>query len=241
MRIQVISDVHVEFHRDGGRSFVESLDPTGVDVVVVAGDLGTLHTITPALEMFCGVFPEVVYVTGNHEYYQSSWKPVEDRLGALAARVSNFHWLNDTVVVIGGQRFVGGTLWFDRDERGHYYRREMNDFGIIAGFEPEVYERNARTVAFLEGEVRAGDVVVTHHLPSERSIDPKYARSPLNAYFCHDMSGLIERAKPLLWVHGHTHESCDYVQGSTRVVCNPFGYVGYELNRRYVERLVVEV
>ena len=34
MRIQLLSDLHFEFHRDNGRSFVESLDPDGVDVLV---------------------------------------------------------------------------------------------------------------------------------------------------------------------------------------------------------------
>jgi len=31
-----------------------------------------------------------------------------------------------------------------------------------------------------------------------------------------------------LWIHGHTHESFDYMVGDTRIVCNPRGYIGYE-------------
>jgi hypothetical protein len=30
------------------------------------------------------------------------------------------------------------------------------------------------------------------------------------------------------WTHGHTHEEFDYMIGSTRVICNPRGYVNYE-------------
>ena len=37
-------------------------------------------------------------------------------------------------------------------------------------------------------------------------------------------SGLIEERQPALWVHGHTHDSCDYRVGNTRVICNPRGY-----------------
>jgi Icc-related predicted phosphoesterase len=33
-------------------------------------------------------------------------------------------------------------------------------------------------------------------------------------------------ARPALWLHGHTHGSCDYKLGDTRVVCNPMGYPG---------------
>jgi len=31
-----------------------------------------------------------------------------------------------------------------------------------------------------------------------------------------------------LWTHGHTHEEFDYMVGTTRVVCNPRGYINYE-------------
>ena len=41
MRIQVISDVHFEFHSDGGWDFVRSLNPEGVDVLVIAGDISS--------------------------------------------------------------------------------------------------------------------------------------------------------------------------------------------------------
>ena len=30
--------------------------------------------------------------------------------------------------------------------------------------------------------------------------------------------------QPKLWIHGHTHDRCDYAIGNTRVVANPLGY-----------------
>ena len=33
---------------------------------------------------------------------------------------------------------------------------------------------------------------------------------------------------PDLWVHGHTHDSFDYVLGWTQVVVNPYGYQDVE-------------
>jgi Icc-related predicted phosphoesterase len=49
----------------------------------------------------------------------------------------------------------------------------------------------------------------------------------LNRFFVNDMSDRINAKKPKLWVHGHTHDSCDYIAGErTRVVCNPKGYPG---------------
>jgi hypothetical protein len=44
-----------------------------------------------------------------------------------------------------------------------------------------------------------------------------------------------------VWIHGHTHDSLDYMQSGTRVVCNPRGYVPMEINPRFDPELVVEV
>jgi hypothetical protein len=39
--------------------------------------------------------------------------------------------------------------------------------------------------------------------------------------------------RPRLWVHGHTHTTCDYELGSTRVACNPYGYPHERDRNRY--------
>ena len=39
-----------------------------------------------------------------------------------------------------------------------------------------------------------------------------------------DLAPLVERYQPALWIHGQTHEACDYLIGQTRIVCNPRGY-----------------
>jgi len=46
-----------------------------------------------------------------------------------------------------------------------------------------------------------------------------------------------------LWIHGHTHDSFDYVVNGTRVVCNPRGYApnGVNENARFDANLCVDV
>lgn len=58
-------------------------------------------------------------------------------------------------------------------------------------------------------------VVVTHHLPSGRSVAPRFAASVLNPAFASDLDHLIEEHEPALWIHGHTHENCP-TAGSAR-------------------------
>jgi hypothetical protein len=45
------------------------------------------------------------------------------------------------------------------------------------------------------------------------------------AFVSTDMFQLIQRYQPELWVYGHTHESCDYFVGKTRLISNPLGYI----------------
>ena len=106
-----------------------------------------------------------------------------------------------------------------------------------------VYAENAEGLALLVQAAGVADVVVTHHLPSQRSVAPRLEGSQLNAFFVCDCERIIEEGGPGFWIHGHTHTVCDYQLGETRVprvLCNPFGYRG-EGQTGFVEKLVVEV
>lgn len=227
MRIQILSDLHLEFDRDGGEAFARSV-PIAGDVLVLGGDLIPLledDLVRRAFSWFCDRFLHVIFVPGNHEYYRSRPADAEALLGACVQEIPNLHVLNPGVVTIDGIRFVGATLWFPATPDEIRYRGLLNDFRLIANFVPWVHDTHAAHLAFLKHNVQPGDVVVTHHLPHPRSISPQYAGSSMNRFFlAEDATGLVERSGARLWIHGHTHEPCDYVIGETRVVCNPRGY-----------------
>ncbi len=75
----------------------------------------------------------------------------------------------------------------------------------------------ARELSTKPPEIRK-TVVVTHHLPHPRSIDPRYDGDALNPAFASRMTDLVEIGGADLWIHGHTHSSCDYLAGGCRVV-----------------------
>ena len=116
--------------------------------------------------------------------------------------------------------------------------------------------RHRESLAWLQeqlGNRELGDpdktVVVTHHYPSKRSTAAKWASDPLTAAFGSKLDvELLTQAK--LWIHGHTHDSCDYRLGdsnrSVRVVCNPRGYplrrlTGEFENPAFNPRLLIEI
>lgn len=86
-------------------------------------------------------------------------------------------------------------------------------------------------------------VVVGHHTPSHTSCHPRYKDDQImNGGYHSDLSEFIlDRPGIKLWTHGHTHENFDYMIGSTRIVCNPRGYDGYEDIADKFELKVIEL
>lgn len=241
-----MSDLHLEFHRDHGEYLFKHLDPKGIDVLVLAGDIVPLRDFYWAKEYFtefCSMYKNVVYCKGNHEYYQTDIGTADHNMGAIAVGLSNLHVLqHGEPKVVDCQRFVGGTMWFKNDPRNMFHKQGMNDFYVISGgFDPWVYKQNELTVKNLEQNLQEGDVVVTHHLPSYKSVHPKFQDSGLNRFFVCDVEQLILDKQPKLWVHGHTHEGVDYTLGKTRVVANPMGYPHEMISVPFQEKLIVEV
>jgi hypothetical protein len=98
--------------------------------------------------------------------------------------------------------------------REHFLSREWLASRLQAGQSPA-------------GAFALATVVITHHGPSNKSIAPKYAGSPLNPCFSSDLPADFFAAAAL-WIHGHTHASLDYRHHNTRVVTNPRGYISFK-------------
>ena len=86
-------------------------------------------------------------------------------------------------------------------------------------------------------------VVVGHHAPSRASTHPRYKTEfVMNGAYSTSLDDFIlDRRQIKLWTHGHTHEDFDYMIGTTRVVCNPRGYDGYEARADNFQLKYVEV
>lgn len=244
MNIRLLSDLHFEFHKDGGRAFVNSLNFDGVDVLVLAGDIDAV-TIDLSLGLFAKAFTgPVLFVAGNHEFYGFDRERTLARIHDAALNHSNLCFLDHEIVTIKGCRFLGTPLWFSFSEHSSDMQQGWSDFRAIQGFGSWFHSENRKAVRFLQQELQPGDVVVTHYLPSHRCVHPKYKNNPYNCFFVSPCDELIESRKPALWMHGHTHESIDFewnyqtlgaegMESSTRIVCNPFGYLGQEENERF--------
>jgi predicted phosphohydrolase len=222
-RIKLISDVHTEFCSDQGRSICEQLPNEGVDILVIAGDLTSKYH-EENLSILCDRFPNTVYVPGNHDYWGSSFAEFRDKLAGVAAKISNLHWLDNRRVQVGEHFFAGTTLWFPREECPFYTR--WIDFIRIVDGANGVYDEHEKAYKFLNENVQAGDIVVTHHLPSNQCVAPQWQGADTNCFFVGGAEDIILRKAPAYWFYGHTHTPGNLQIWQTQLVCNPRGYPG---------------
>lgn len=224
MRIQLVSDLHLEFRPD--EDVLERLThPDAAEMtLVVAGDLAPVATNNKEAEAFLRAaaarYRHVVYVLGNHEYYDApSWDFVQSWAHALRvfrAGNPNLHVLMNSEARLDGLTFYGGTMWY----------RPIRDHRVIPGCWSPIYADNAEFLRRLSDREQGPDVVVSHHLPSMRCVDPQYANEPTNGYFvCNAEKHMVARQIPV-WCFGHTHSPVRQNIGKTELYCNPMGYPG---------------
>lgn len=222
MRLAIFSDTHFEFHKDQGKSFINSLDPSGIDVLILAGDICNLQLLKQTLTAFCKKYSsaQILYVKGNHEHYKSSFQEIDSILKSI--KVKNLHVLENDIVTIDNQRFLGCTLWF-REFADNVLFYDFSDFRLIKN-PKEIYQKNEQSIKFLEREMQEGDVIITHHLPTRDVVHPKFIGNQLNRFFVCELGYLIEEKKPKLWCFGHGHNATDMIIKNTRFVSNPLAY-----------------
>jgi len=238
LRVLPISDIHADKMSDGGLKLVMSL-PLDVDVIIVAGDVGPLSCFPSFLALLCGRYENVIFVAGNHEYYGTPVDDVHAKLTELTKLYPNFHWLCRSTVCLGGTRFVGATLWFPYHPSNVQYEKPISYFGQVPSFREWTYEENSQSQRFFKEVLQPGDFVISHFLPSFRSVAPMFKKSRSNRFFVCPLDDVIKSKGVSYWVHGHTHHMCDYLIGTTRIVCNPVGYI--EQDTGFSNELIIEV
>lgn len=244
MLIRVASDLHLEFFP---RESVEALtyhflppdDRDSEAVLVLAGDISAQPLqLLEFLRYIEGRFLHVVYVPGNHEYYRHNFDEWNAEARAAFVLLRRFTGAVNRVAVadVAGLRFIACTLWGSGGATKAEQRAVadgLHDFRMITigsrKFDvADMAVRNRQQRWGIGDALGRSDgpvVVVTHHLPSFQLCHPRFG-TLMNGGFASDCEALMEdpRRAPVLWIHGHTHDTIDTQIGRTRVVCNPAGY-----------------
>ena len=239
MKVKILSDLHMEFE------FFE-YQYNKEDLLILAGDI---HTKNKHWELLKQIPKEVtvVFVLGNHELYYSSKEYCEEYFSELSNQYPNFHFLDNTWEVVDNIAIFGGMMCTDfsyKNTQGlgkTVAKSFVNDFQFSWSIEDHVQEFllfENRLRCFLSATENTKRIVVSHFLPHPLAIHPQFENSLLNSYFCRDMTQYM--GWPGLWVYGHTHTAADFMEGDTRVVCNPKGYP-HEAAKFYNPQFIVEI
>lgn len=258
--IRIVSDLHLEFSMSAERYnmfHLPHLDTDSEDVLILAGDIGVAikhYSYVEFLEQMSRRFHHVIYIAGNHEYYNGALYHSFNEIKQCITHLSNVSFVENEVIRIDNISFICATLWTSFNNGNPLAMLKalqgLNDFKLIrVGSHEKPNEHRLSPSDVLMIHLRSKDfifnsiveehannqiaIVVTHHAPSFRSIAPQYKGDPLNDAFATDYDDLIIETQPKLWIHGHTHNSLNYMIENTNIVCNPRGYYPRDLNKQF--------
>ena len=227
-------------------STLRYLDPILHDEDASPKTVGMAERFYTFVENCCKEFKMVLYIVGNHEHYHGDFSETLP-LVRKYLKFENFVVLDKESIRVGDTIFFGGTLWTDMNKGDPFtmYRvqRGMNDFRLVSNkqvgeqchFLPEdavedhkLFLAKLKTCLSLNPDTKF--VVVGHHAPTKDSVKPRYKNDhEINGAYSSDLvEFILDHRNIKLWTHGHTHDEFDYMVGTTRIVCNPRGYHGYE-------------
>lgn len=240
MKLHVLSDLHMRPEHG------LSLPHTKADIIILAGDISRgLQGVQWAIQESERLNKPVLYVFGNHEFYQHTFPNLIDQARQLCQH-TQVHVLENNTFIYGNTRFLGCTLWTDFMLQG-----STNQAAAIEQTEQFVYDyqivehASGRTLCvkdtialhhasrrWLETELAkpwpGHTVVITHHAPSKVAAHPHFDNL-LSTSFASHLDALISQHDIATWVCGHSHANVDTYLGHTHLYSNQKGYRGEQV------------
>jgi hypothetical protein len=215
-------------------------------MLVMAGDIyvGRREDFRPIIERVTRSFEIVIYVPGNHEFYNGdtnskiSMERIGEYMQGECDRLPNVTMLQNRTAIIRGVMFAGGTAWTNIPMALWSYTDLMRDYITIRTnrewllrdseeYTPEYACRlhrgfktwlrdilDSRRASKMTDPNGTRTVVVTHHAPSFL-YKGTWGRSDGFIPFYYSSDMDELLAPPVdVWVHGHTHANIDEITQS---------------------------
>ena len=241
---QYLSDLHIENNMNKGIPFIKKVKPNAYSCLILAGDIGEPFSkqFWQFIQQQCHEFDIVIFVCGNHEFYQKSIKQTLDFLRQMKRdkQLFNFHILYKDTIELDNCSIIGSTLWtYTPPEAEKDVLSCINDYKYIEDFFNNVKKRNDAwfdNVCFIQNEIEKIKrskppghkiIVVTHHAPElENTSHPRHEGSVLNYNFACNLKLVVNKVD--YWIFGHTHyNGKNGYSGTltTKLTSNQVGYV----------------
>ncbi|WP_082069918.1 metallophosphoesterase [Bradyrhizobium sp. LTSP885] len=261
MRIHYMSDLHLEAQGFRGRMpegdvlviagdlcHADCFEADAADGYKIKQRERVMRMIDAALKNFA----HVLLVAGNHEHYGSIF---DETVPKLRRALPGVTVLDNETIEIGQVRFFGTTLWSDYDDRSvacmDAVRKRCGEFFFVkmraqdqAGQETLRKFRPEDALAALDTALEnlrgclaqakgRPTVIITHHAPSLKGLNPHYAVDAMSGTYASDLDAMIQGLENVpAWIHGHTHIRRVYKIGGVQIRTDARGFDGRDLVAR---------
>lgn len=256
LKIQCLSDLHLEIWD----KFPEEI-PKCADTIILAGDIGNirLSKVKQFFKDIANLFNDVVFVFGNHDYYQFPFKEIytmsqyEDEMKEFVSYYPNIHLLQKSLWKhSSGINFCGCTLWDYTNPQikdikinfwtdyNQIYINSKNSGDVKELLNPDTEnELYTQHCIFLEKVVKQQEhlVIVTHHVPIFKQNIFDFITDEITDFEKNGFLQQLMKENVKLWVCGHNHFSCFTKLQTVPLLLNPIGFpnqiVPYYLTKTY--------
>jgi len=235
MKINYCSDLHLnQMPKADVVKVLNSLQESA-DVLIIAGDFLSKKTVNysageyteqmikdhdwlleTTMKSLKNFEKPIFWIPGNHEFH--GMKIGDLQLEYQSIIPSNVEFLHNKIFYIENQKIVGSTMWYEPTEYKGSSSYHIHDFAVDFAAESQ------RCLDFLQKEVSSDSLVITHMLPSMKSVHEAWRNAKSNVVFVREMDELILERQPKYWIYGHSHNPVpDYCIGNTQILTNPRG------------------
>jgi predicted phosphodiesterase len=254
VKIQIVSDLHLEFERD----FKKIIKPSA-PILCMAGDIcacGNLRDFEIFKSFLTYITPKFLYVlhvSGNHEYYTSgssqigmrnTIQMIDKEFKKLNKEFPNYIYLNCSVfeISVNGEKcgIIGASLWSEIAPTNYsIVQKNMNDYNNIYIMErtgkhrlfnvEDMQTLHKKHKNFIKKAVASFSKSSVPYLliTHHKPVGdtPENEKSIYTEAYETDITNII-KAPIKVCVHGHTHVKYDKTIKGIRYVSNPKGYIG---------------
>jgi Icc-related predicted phosphoesterase len=206
--------------------------------------------VLPVIDAARKNFAHVLLIAGNHEHYGGVF---DETVPKLRRALPGVAVLDNDAIEIGPVRFFGTTLWTDFQGRStaglNAVRKRCGEFFFVKTCASDAEGRETLRKFQPEDALAAFDValeslrkcladgkptvVITHHAPSLKGLNPHHAGSDLDAAYASDLDAMIEALDNVpVWIHGHTHICRRYTIGRAEIRTDARGFDSRDFGAR---------
>lgn len=242
MRIQYVSDLHLEFPQNRQWLAKHPLEVTG-DILLVAGDSAYLDLPESGNDTYSAYkfwdwasehYKQVIVCFGNHDFY--GYYDLVTMSNDFCKEIRhNVHAYYNSVVHFDSIDIIVSTLWskikpydafLTEKNVSDFYRIKYNGHRLTAD---DFNREHERCLAFIEQAISESDaekiIVVTHHVPTQLCTAVEFKNSTINGAFTVELGEFIADHRIDYWIYGHSHRNIKAQIGETLIMSNQLGYV----------------